>query len=85
MTLAFCIVFGLWIIFLVHSNYYMKKVSRNLTLNMLYVLSISKHKVDDDILLYTFYNLFMARVCLIVLSAFTLAMAGGIVWILKIT
>lgn len=69
-----CIVYGLTLGFLAYSSYFVLRVSKGLSMRMLYQLVIQT-PVDDELLLYTFSNLFYCRLSLI--SAWLLVVGLG--------
>lgn len=69
-----CIVYGLILGFLAYSSYFVLRVSKGLSMGMLYQLVI-KTPVEDELLLYTFSNLFYCRLSL--LSAWLLVVGLG--------
>jgi hypothetical protein len=67
--------FGLLFGFLSYSTYFSARVSKGLTIPQLYSLVYS-NPIEDDLLHYTFRNLFLLRVCLIIAWIFALGLGG---------
>ena len=73
------VTYGLLLVFLSYSTYFTAKVSKGLSIPLLYTL-VYGDRIEDPLLYYTFYNLFWCRISLMV--AWTLAAVfGGIVYV----
>ena len=76
-----CIVYGLVLGFLAYSSYFALRVSKGLPMWLLYKLVI-KEPVEDDLLFYTFSNLFYCRLALI--SAWLLVVSLGVTYYVQL-
>ena len=70
---------GVTLAFIIHSNYYLAKVSKGLNPYQLFILSI-QDPIEDELLRYTFFNLFMAQVCLFITLLGLGAILGVFIW-----
>lgn len=79
MDLLICIGLGLSIGFILHSNYFLFRVSKGLSLKRLWQFT-QTDPVDDGLLYYTFFNLLLCRVCLLITSLGVALLTGGVIW-----
>jgi hypothetical protein len=76
------ILFGLLGIFLSYSTYFSAKVSKGLSICQLFNLTYA-NPIEDDLLHYTFHNLFWCRVSLVIAWVLALGFGGYVYAFLK--
>ena len=80
MTAMFIFILGLAFAFILQANISLMRVSKGLNMYQLYFLSIAD-PIEDDILRYSFFNIFMARLHLMLSLLFILLMVGVVLWL----
>lgn len=79
MILTLCISFGLSIILLANSSFFLFKVSRGMPFRKLWYI-VHTNPVEDDLLYVTFFNLLWCRLCLILSLISFLVFGGSFLW-----